>query len=660
MASLWEMLYRTMPFAAMEDMAMLNRTPLELTAAEVRQHITLLPEQTGFYVELPAKDPALDPAEQPLWAFSYTTARPAEVGSLYCRVRDADYVGHHVADRVAWGVEDPGGLLRPEVRVRFQSGADLRLPLTAEYLLWAFRVNGGYIEEDRSKLWRLESKLDTSILAVFLFDIDPATGEMTKTDFERVQDPKLREELREVARAVKELGTIAAGEIEPPEDDALQPETVPLPPPEEQPWGTRVLRGADFWPDHPENGNPTGAPPVPAGIGGVVGTGVDVHTEPARVMVVFSFTTCCERADFEPGAVVGFARCYPHLLVSATAPVSLIEGSAHIDRPKTMSKWHEEDRDMTASCCKPPYDGWTEQIGGLLVTDANDNANSVTPLPLPFWPNMFCYYIVDPYLKEGLQRYHVVRTDRPDARDSAVPLVRREVVWVAGESSDPDGLAQENGVIRKEARQGMFDNLHLAPRLRLMNIEEVGDSDPHHLIQPHFAIDSRAKWHLDDIAMAPFCAHDCLHLHWRWGKFADKKWTLGWDATGPYQKGGAPMVPEGQDVWIWFRDRASFTYHVNAQRPQPTLGWHVLMHHGVGYAVAIQDRFGAGAAMFAVDGTSRVYFLSRDRVWVKAAESTAAYYWQARFAYSIIDGQAVPRERLSFPSEELLNQAIEL
>jgi hypothetical protein len=654
MASLFECLLKTMPFAAVEEYASANHKSFaDLTAAEVGQFVTLLPENQGFYVELPSVDPAVDRDSQPLWAFSYTTAHPAEVGSIYCRVHDADYVGHHVADRVAWGLEEPGGQLDPEIRVRFQAGGEVRLALTAEYLLWAFKVNRGHLPEDASILWRLESNLDTSIVAVFLFDIDPATGQVKKTDFENVQDPKRREELREMSRAVKELGSVPDATADPPKGDEKRPARLSAV--EGDIWGVRVLRGADFWPEHPEGG--TSNCRQPAGIDGSVGDTVDIHTEPARLMVVFSFTTCCERADFEPGGMVGFARCYPHLLVSATVPLALIDASAHIDRPKTMSKWHEDDRDMNASCCKPPYDGWTQDIGSLLVTDANRDANAL--VPLPYWSNMFYYYMVDPYLREGSKRYHVVRLDRRDARQSAVPLARREVVLKtavlelgSGEPSD------EDGIVRKEARQGMFDSIHMAPRLRLMHVSRVIDGTSFN--SARYPAEDRAAWHFDDIAMAPFCAHDCLHFHWRWGTTAERRWTKGWDAGGPYRLDGAPLVPIEQDVWVRFRGRASITYHVNAVNPQPYEGWHVLMHHGFGYAVAIQAQFKAGMAMDAVDATSQVYFLAPDGDLVEATASTSAYYWKARYAYSIIDGRAVPRERLSFASEDLLNQAMDL
>ncbi|MFO0587298.1 MAG: type VI secretion system tip protein TssI/VgrG [Polyangiaceae bacterium] len=484
---------------------------------------------------------------QPLWAFSYDPARPAEVGSVYCRVHDADYVGHQVADRIAWGLEEPGGLHKPEVRVQFQAGGEVMLPLTKEHVLWAFRVNRGSLPEDGSILWRLQANLDTSIVAVFVFDIDPTTGQVLKTDFEKVHDPKLRDELREMSRAVKELGTVPDSNTDPPRGDG-QPDH-PLPSIEGDIWGVRALRGADFWPEHSEGG--TNRCAQPGGIDGAVGDTVDVDTEPARVMVVFSFATCCERADFEPGAVVGFARCYPHLLVSATVPVELVSASAHIDRPETLSRWHEDERDMSASCCKPPYDGWTQDIGSLLVTDANRDVNAV--VPLPYWSNMFYYYMVDPYRREGTRKYHIVRLDRRDRRDSAVPLVRREVVIkpaaVGLGYSDPP---EEECIVRKQPRQGMFDNVHMAPRLRLMHVSAVIDNTAFNF--PRYPIEDRSRWRLDDIVMAPFCAHDCLHLHWRWGATAGRKWTKGWDASGPCRVDGAPLVPPDQDVW----ERLSF------------------------------------------------------------------------------------------------------
>lgn len=696
MPSPFGMLLGTMPFAgAVESLSWTkNKRFEELSAAEMRERVTLLPEGASIYVELPARDPGMDAEVQPLWAFSYTTARPAEVGSVYCRVRDADHVGHQVADRIAWGLEAGYEPFKTEIRVKFKAGADLRLPLTKDFLLWAFRVRGGHIRSDHSKLWRLESVLDTSIVAVFAFDIDPATGQITKTDFDEVHDPTLREDLQEMSRAVKELlgggwpwetpegqggaeGAGPGGNLPPPPPDvepeapaaapsatdeqgsggSVEPPAVAVPE-EDEPWGQRVLRG-DLFPEQ-ENAPPVGAPPAPMGVSGVVGDSVDVATEPARLLVVFSFTTCCERADFEPGGVVGFARCYPHLLVAANAPVETIEGSAHIDRPKTLSRWHEEGRDMSASCCKPPYDGWTQEIGSLLVTDVNQKPN--IGQPLPFWSNMFYYYLVDPFASNGQKKYHVVRTDRPTSRISDGPLVGRRVFGPRNE--DPTlltmlGVMEEyDGTVRKRPRQGAFDNVHMAPRLRLMNVTHVVDDWSFSMTR--YPVEDRRHWQFDDIAMAPFCAHDCLHMHFRWSEFADAKHSLGWNATGPYAEAGAPQVPVEQDVWVWFRARAALTYHVLAKSPRFADGWHVLMHHGFGYAVSIQGAIKQFLAMTAVDSYADVTFVGSNGDLVEAQTSTAAYYWKARFGYEIEDGEARPFERLTIPSKDALQEAMDL
>lgn len=692
----FELLLTTMPFAgAMESVTVAGlKSVAQLSAAEVRRRVLLLEDGASIHVELPALDVGLPLGSQPLWAFTYSTSRPAEVSDLYCRVRDADNVGHHVADRVAWGLEAGYEPFKSEVRVKLAAGADLRLPLTRDFLLWAFRVRGGYIPEDHSKLWRLASELDTSIVAVLAYDIDPATGQITKTDFDKVRDPALREDLQEMSRAVKELlgggwpsdvpehlrgveGSDAGGNLQPPPPDVdLDPESV-LPAPTsnedepegpvetpagagpEPPWGQRVLRG-DLFPVQ-EGAAAAGAPAAPMGVSGEVGESVDVETEPARLLVVFSFTTCRERADFEPGGIVGFARCYPHLMLATTVPVESVEGSAHIDRPRVLSKWPEGERDLSASCCKPPYDGWTQEIGSLLVTDVNENPNF--PEPLPYWPNMFFYHIVDPFLRHGQKKYHVVRTDRGVARDSDTPLVHRRVAGPDFGTGNkgyllPEEAERYNGKVRKEPRQGAFDNIHMAPRLRLMNVHQVADGSSWN--STRHSIEDRKAWHLDDIAMAPFCAHDCLHLHFRWGRFATKKQSLGWNATGPYAEAGAPQVPPEQDVWVWFRARASLTYHVLATSPRFIDGWHTLMHHGFGYAVSIQAAILHWLAVTGVDHFSNVWFIAPDGDIVEAQASTAAYYWKARYGYEVVDGEARPFERLSWASEADLEEAMDL
>lgn len=671
MASLFGMLLDTMPFAgaAQALFEKYGRRFDQCEAHEVKEIINLLDPGASFDVELPEINADLGKEQQPLWALSHAGSEPAAIRQVYCRVRDADYVGHCVAEKIEWGLEDPVDCFQRAARVTFASGGQVSLPLTPEYVFWKFRISGGALSEDQTRLWRLKSCLDTSLVVVFAYDLDPATAELRPMDLARIQDPRLREEVKKATEAVKQLLGDApvpgkggaegsdggTNPPEPSEDPELPPTgadrtggSFPTVPPSEsepidEPWGTTVMRG-DLWPDAAELGS-GGMIKAGGGVSGQVGEVRDLLTEPARLLVVVSFTTCCERADFEPGAMVGFARCYPHLLMSATVPVKKIEASAHIDRPRRLAKWQESERDMTASCCKPGHDGWSEEIRSLLVSDANRDTSPLPGPPLPFWSNMFAYDMVDPYRFVGSERMHVVRTTRPQRRVSDRPLVIREVVA---------GFDQE--VVEKEPFQGEFDNVHLAPRLKLLHVTEVIDSLT---LDTRFPVTDRKKWRLDEVAMAPFCAHDCLHLHWRWPRSSTRKWTLGWGNLAPYSTAGAPMVPHGQDVWIWFRSDHRITYHVSAPQSSFPTNWTVLMHHGFGYAVSIQDLFSTLLAMTAVDAFSSYYFVD-GTTFVNPTESTSVYYWMARYTVKVQDGQAGPVERVRWENDGDLREARDL
>ncbi len=650
MASLFEMLLDTMPFAAaVRGMVWkFGKRFDECEAHEAREFITLLAPDASLDVDLPEVNADLATDEQPLWAFSHSGSDPAAVRAVFCRVHDADYVGHCVAEKIEWGLEDPVGSFQKAARVTFASGGEVLLPLSTDYVFSKWQIRGGVIAENESALWQLRSNLDSSLVVVFAYDLDPVTGEIQRLDTDRVQDPKLREELKKAQQASRELmGGVFDSRSEVP-DGAPEP----APPPDtgdvkwNEAWGTIMLKGDLFPVGREPHGAPQGS--TPQGVTGVVGTVSELITEPARILVVFSFATCCQRADFEPGGMVGFARCYPHLLVSASVPIKKVEASARIDRPHRLVTWHESDRDMTASCCKPGHDGWSPEIRGLIVTDANGDTSplsqpGLTP-PLPFWSNMFAYQVVDPYRALGPEKIHVVRSDRPHARSDEGIAVHREIV--AG--SDVEG-------VEKEPFQGEFDNVHIAPRLKLQHVSEVIVADSWKV---RFSVSDRKKWHLDEIAMAPFCAHDCLHLHWRWARTATSKWTLGWGG-GPYETPGAPMVPRGQDVWVWFRSDHQLTYHVVAPPSSSASLWTVLMHHGFGHAVAIEAWLMTALAMQSVASLSGYHFDDGMQS-VLPTESTAVYYWMARYDVKVEDGEARPVERLHWDSEEALRAARDL
>jgi hypothetical protein len=151
----------------------------------------------------------------------------------------------------------------------------------------------------------------------------------------------------------------------------------------------------------------------------------------------------------------------------------------------------------------------------------------------------------------------------------------------------------EPRTIHKVDRQGEFDNVHIAPRMDKPSFIYVDNTS------------------LNDIVMAPVCAHDCLHMHWRWGKaLSDLRQNCGWGNGKPYADPGAPMVPETQSVWIKVLNDHGFRYLAEDRAP-PAGKWSVIMHHGAAYA--LQTNWVAGAGRAAV--WARTHLLDAEQNW---------------------------------------------
>jgi hypothetical protein len=223
-------------------------------------------------------------------------------------------------------------------------------------------------------------------------------------------------------------------------------------------------------------------------------------------------------------------------------------------------------------------DKMTPEISSGLYTDNNDT--SLAP-ELPYWNLLFDYYWADPLPGkfEVVKRGAVKRT-----LEDAVKSFHEEVASSHGASIRAGGVYRTRDVT-KWARQGEFDNIHIAPKMKLP-VEAVANSP--------------SAWKLNvPVSMAPFCAHDCFHTHWRWGNLrydpfgwfdTNPKWVRGWGGGSstspgtPYTEPGAPLVPCNQDVTIHLLDKRSFKYVARAHAP--VVGeWQILMHHGSAYAI---------------------------------------------------------------------------
>jgi hypothetical protein len=175
----------------------------------------------------------------------------------------------------------------------------------------------------------------------------------------------------------------------------------------------------------------------------------------------------------------------------------------------------------------------------------------------------------------------------------------------------------------------------------------------------------RKELGLDDISMAPFCAHDCFHMHWRWGANASSKWALGWDATSAHQVAGAPLVPLNQDVYIWFRGQAKLSVHHMIGRADGSVDeleaneWQIVMYQGAAYAVQTEDLVKWSLAQVAYDlfaAPPTFYDLPKSSSPISVADSTALFYWYSRWhavfdeasgAWKIVERIRTDRGRLA-------------
>jgi hypothetical protein len=290
------------------------------------------------------------------------------------------------------------------------------------------------------------------------------------------------------------------------------------------------------------------------------------NNQPFRILVCLALGCMGERNEFEPGGVLGAARLLPHLMIATNKSVESVEGAITLMRNERTPHVSMGDDEMTP------------EISSGLYTDNNNK--SLLP-ELPFWNGLFDYYWTDPTPGkfEVVKRGAVKRT-----AVNAVKYLHEEVVS-GPMGSVSAGASYQPRDVTKWARQGEFDNIHIAPKMK-MPWEVVAKSP--------------RAWNMSvPVSMAPFCAHDCFHTHWRWGNpFYDgfgllntnPKWVRGWGGGSttlpgkPYSEVGAPLVPCNQDVTLHLLDKRSFKYVARAYAPAAG-EWQIIMHHGSAYAI---------------------------------------------------------------------------
>lgn len=557
----------------------------------------------------------------PLWEYTFPGGAGDKVNAINCRAREAGYNLQAVIKELAWGHK--GEAL---VKVETTKGEKFDLPLQQKYLYGQFKVTGGFVEEGVRDMWPLEMKFDKGHVLVYLYQPNVDDNGKLTTPLQPFT-PKGKGKWK----PAKEHQTFSFGKQLPPD-----------------------IKDKDGWLEAftgPFTYGNQRAKQTTAKIGTSKTRAVSLPT----FVVVVSLGLMCERADFEPGGIVGMAKLFPHIMVTANMPLKKTAGSVKIERVPQGKTEQVADPKFAKTCCNALPD-----IGAILVTDANEVGG--VDSQKPFWGGTFSYYQEDAGTKLAGKDLHVVKKT---AVDRTYPGGTRYLVS-RPDPPPPLGNPLKSRIfkttlkgVEKVARQGEFDNIHLAPPLKL-DVKTVWKPGVTKWIGLPGATGTAlkfdaAKMHFDKIWMAPFCAHDCFHTHWRWARGEKPRWTHGWDERGPHRKSGAPMVPLHQDVYLKMVGVAAYQYHAESEfDDQLDEGqWDIVMHHGAAYAQAIANWLLYQAAHASI-GMAKNYKLYDAQDKEVGSKIPGYMYWLFRYIMDDENGEATVSERIAHNPAEML------
>ncbi|MEM6787066.1 MAG: hypothetical protein AAF715_06060 [Myxococcota bacterium] len=273
----------------------------------------------------------------------------------------------------------------------------------------------------------------------------------------------------------------------------------------------------------------------------------------------------------------------------------------------------------------------------LFVTDANSLASTPADAPFPVWSELFAYYSDDVGEILTWGSLEVVRSRDWSKKDREIDRYGRRI---------PFFPFVDQVKLSKTPGQGEFDSLHLAPSMEIHPVPngmsfQDSENYPHGFLLPKRRVRA-SDIGADRVSMAPFCTHDCLHTHWRWGTELSngKRPVFGFNNSGaksiPYQVVGNPQVHPWHDVVVTMTSEASFLYRCTLTRPPddpiPAFFINVVNHHGSGYVTKIARRGMYRALIEAVDELSIIRIFSRGKP-LRATESMAYFYWILRWTH---------------------------
>jgi hypothetical protein len=276
--------------------------------------------------------------------------------------------------------------------------------------------------------------------------------------------------------------------------------------------------------------------------------------------------------------------------------------------------------------------------------------------PIPLWDRIFAYTVTDAFNALNVGRIRMVH----DAEDPAgqAKVLRGAVRF--------DDQVRDNHRVR---RQGAFDNVHFAPPMQMklkpvrvaleytVPIATLGfpfslfDQPRVPVVSVELSEADVERWGFNDVVMAPICAHDCFHLHWRWSEtpvLPTDQAAFGWGGAGvcgqPYVERGQPLIPKNQELFVRLTSQRSLIYEVTARRVEAKV-WQIVGHHGAGYVTKTKSMVDTGRKAqdaFAETGASgfrvpRVY--AEGDVELSAKDHWAVFYWRNRYTI-LSDGVA--------------------
>jgi hypothetical protein len=292
---------------------------------------------------------------------------------------------------------------------------------------------------------------------------------------------------------------------------------------------------------------------------------------PPQIIVVVTLI-CCKEADY---GLLNAGRFFPMIMVASNIELTTVDGAIQLTRPKKANMRPMAGEQMTAD------------IGAILFTDRNEQDGM---FPSVTWDQSFEYYDLDPTAGGS----YVIAHPQTDIKKGARTIVGVKVKSydVCDEIRGDFDLRRTADVktryVNKEARQGEFDNIHISPKMTLQKSQLKSDYGP--------SIDDLAPT-FENITMAPFCVHDCLHMHVRWATWPGKdRWDdptafapvnfRGWDGdSSPNALPGVPIVPANQKVTLNLKSPFAFEYVAEAQNAKPGK-WQIMMHHGASYSLS--------------------------------------------------------------------------